>query len=72
VVADAAERAAVDRVFDEAGRVGPLVMCVSGGLGAARLVDLDLGALRRVFEAKTLAFAVTLSKLVARQHGEAR
>lgn len=54
-VADALDRAAVDRVFSEVGRVDHVVVCVSGGKGAGPFVELDLADVRQAFEAKTMA-----------------
>jgi NAD(P)-dependent dehydrogenase (short-subunit alcohol dehydrogenase family) len=53
-VADAGDRAAVERVFD--GReVDHLVLCVTGRKGAGAFRDLDLADLGEALEAKTLA-----------------
>jgi NAD(P)-dependent dehydrogenase (short-subunit alcohol dehydrogenase family) len=53
-VADATDRAAVERVF--AGReVDHLVLCVTGRKGGGAFRDLDLDDLREALEAKTLA-----------------
>ncbi|HKE20383.1 MAG TPA: SDR family oxidoreductase [Kofleriaceae bacterium] len=54
-VADATDRAAVERVFAGTGAVDHLVLCVSGGKGAGLFRELDLGGLREALEAKTLA-----------------
>ena len=54
-VADARDRDAVARVFDAAGSVDDVVICVTGGKGAGAFRDLDLDELRGALEAKTLA-----------------
>jgi NAD(P)-dependent dehydrogenase (short-subunit alcohol dehydrogenase family) len=65
-VADARDREAVARAFEQHGPVDDLVISVSGGKGAGRFLDLDLAELRAAFEAKTLA-QLTVAQVGARQ-----
>src|SRR5215213_9883594 len=55
VVADALDRAAVERVFEVSGPVDDVVICVSGGKGAGPFRELDLNDVRGAFEQKTMA-----------------
>lgn len=51
-VADASDRAALDRLFGSIGAFDHLVLAASGGAGAGVFRDLDGEALRRGFDAK--------------------
>jgi NAD(P)-dependent dehydrogenase (short-subunit alcohol dehydrogenase family) len=49
---DANDEAAVAGFFEEVGAIDHLILTLSGGDGAGPFADLDLGSLRRGFEAK--------------------
>lgn len=57
---DSTRRAELDALFARVAPVDHLVVCVSGGEGAGPLASLDLDAVRRALEAKTLAQLETL------------
>lgn len=52
VALDCGDRAALDQFFSRLGALDHLVLTLSGGEGAGNFAELDLGALRRGFEAK--------------------
>lgn len=52
VALDCGDRAALDQFFSRLGTFDHLVLTLSGGEGAGSFAELDLGALRRGFEAK--------------------
>jgi NAD(P)-dependent dehydrogenase (short-subunit alcohol dehydrogenase family) len=64
-VADALDRAAVTRVFEQSGPVDVVVICVSGGKGAGAFRELNLDDLRHAFEAKALA-QLAIAQVAAR------
>jgi NAD(P)-dependent dehydrogenase (short-subunit alcohol dehydrogenase family) len=64
-VADALDRAAVTRAFEQIAPVDIVVICVSGGKGAGAFRELNLDELRRAFEAKTLA-QLSIAQVAAR------
>jgi NAD(P)-dependent dehydrogenase (short-subunit alcohol dehydrogenase family) len=66
VVADATDRAAVERAFSESGPVDHVVICVSGGKGAGLFTDVDLADVRQAFEAKTFA-QLNVAQIAARR-----
>jgi NAD(P)-dependent dehydrogenase (short-subunit alcohol dehydrogenase family) len=57
---DATDRSALNAMFERIGPVDHLVVCVSGGEGAGPFATLSLDAVRRAFEAKTLAQLETI------------
>jgi len=62
---DALDANAVARVFEAAGPVDDVVICVSGGKGAGLVRGLDLHHVREAFEAKTMA-QLTVAQVAAR------
>lgn len=62
--ADAGDRAQMEAVLDAVAQVDWLVITVSGGEGAGLITELDLGAVRRAFEAKFWPYLTTVQAAV--------
>jgi NAD(P)-dependent dehydrogenase (short-subunit alcohol dehydrogenase family) len=64
--ADGGDRAGMDAVLQAVGRVDWLVISLSGSEGPGSIADLDLGMLRRAFDAKFWAHLTTIQATLPR------
>lgn len=67
---DATDRAALDRLVGELGRLDHLVLTLAAGGGAGAFATLDLAALRRTVEGKAWAFLEALQAVLPVLRGD--